>query len=84
MRSNHYISLLSFLIALSGSHAQAAKMNKQEMTEYNNDLHKVSSHLLVARQQLQAGTSFTNVVGSNQLLKSKGDQFKIELESTEF
>ena len=71
--------LLSLLGVLTCSHAQAVKMNKQDLTEYNNDLRKVSSHLLIARKQLQDGISFTDVVSSNQLLKSKGSQLKIEL-----
>ena len=75
--------LLSFLGALTCSQAQAATMNKQELTEYNTDLRKVSSHLLIARKQLKDGIGFTDVVGGNQLLKSKGDQLKIEVKLNE-
>lgn len=74
---------LGFLGFLTCSQAQAARMNKQDLTEYNTDLRKVSSHLLVARKQLRDGIGFSDVVSGNQLLKHKGDQLKVEIKLNE-
>ncbi len=59
--------------------AQATKASKQELREYNSDLRKVSSHLLLARQQLNSGLSLNAVLNNNKLLKGKGDQLDIEI-----
>lgn len=76
-----------FLLVIFGilicSNVQAAKIDKNELTEYNKDLRKVSSHLLVARKKLQDGISLSDVVSANELLKSKGDQLKIEIKLNE-
>jgi len=75
--------LLVLLVFLTSIQAQAARMNKQELVEFNNDLRKVSSHLLIARKQLRDGLSLNEVVSSNELLKSKGSKLKVEIKLNE-
>ncbi len=77
------IVLLGMLAFLTGVQAQAAEVNKQELTEFNADLRKVSSHLLNSRRQLRDGLSFNDMVSSNQLLKSVGDKLKVEIKLNE-
>ena len=77
------IVLLGLLALLTSAQAQAARMDKQELVEFNADLRKVSSHLLSARKQLRDGFSLNEVVSGNQLLKSKGGKLKVEIKLNE-
>lgn len=77
--TSRQIVLTGLVIIMTGTLAQAAQIDKQALTEYNPDLRKASSHLLIARKQLSEGISLNTVVSSNRFLESKGNQLKVEI-----
>ena len=77
--SRLFASASFLLLIMLSTTAWGQKVNKAALFEGNADLRKVSSHLLQARADLDAGADMQALRQANQFLKGQGNQIKIEI-----